>query len=196
MKRHFILHGIAMLCLISCSKDPLNFIYQKTQSEEAFRPYIIATGEQYCDKNKFTPIETTRLAYRVKFDSSAIYQSSSAGNQYDINKLFGFSDNKAPHHQYSARFGWRWSDQALHIFAYTYNAGTRAFKEIGTVSVGVENNYEILVDGDEYIFSLNDKKVSMERASTTPAAKGYRLFPYFGGDEKAPHEIVIWMKEI
>jgi len=35
----------------------------------------------------------------------------------------------------------------------------------------------------------------MSRASTTTEAEGYKLFPYFGGDESAPHTISIWMQE-
>lgn len=71
-----------------------------------------------------------------------------------------------------------------------------SFKEIGTVKIGEENNCSIKVNGDTYIFTLNDQQVVMPRASTTPLAEGYKLFPYFGGDELAPHTISIWIKEI
>ncbi|MEO5783498.1 MAG: hypothetical protein ABIQ07_09520 [Ginsengibacter sp.] len=36
---------------------------------------------------------------------------------------------------------------------------------------------------------------SLPRTSTTAKAIGYKLYPYFGGDETAPHEIDIWIKE-
>jgi len=36
----------------------------------------------------------------------------------------------------------------------------------------------------------------MSRASSTATAVGYKLYPYFGGDEAAPHDINIWIKEL
>jgi hypothetical protein len=36
----------------------------------------------------------------------------------------------------------------------------------------------------------------MTRESKTEKAEGYKLFPYFGGDETAPHNISIWIKEL
>jgi hypothetical protein len=35
----------------------------------------------------------------------------------------------------------------------------------------------------------------MPRKSTTIKAVGYKLYPYFGGDELAPHPVSIWIKE-
>jgi hypothetical protein len=42
---------------------------------------------------------------------------------------------------------------------------------------------------------VNDKTTAMPRTSKAAVAKGYKLFPYFGGDETAPHDINIWVKE-
>jgi hypothetical protein len=36
----------------------------------------------------------------------------------------------------------------------------------------------------------------MSRTAATEKAKGYRLYPYFGGDELAPHQINIWIKNL
>jgi len=71
-----------------------------------------------------------------------------------------------------------------------------SFKEIGTVQIGSENRCSIKIAGDKYLFSLNDKEITMPRASTTALAEGYKLWPYFGRDESAPHTISIWIKEI
>ena len=57
-------------------------------------------------------VEYSERKFVVKFDSTSIYNTLIPSNQYDINKLYGFSDNDSVHHLYSARFGWRWSDQA------------------------------------------------------------------------------------
>lgn len=86
----------------------------------------------------FAPVEYAELKFVVKFDSSAIYNTVDPSNQYDINKLYGFSDNDSLHQRYSARFGWRWSDNALRIFAYVYNSGVRSSKELGAILPGTE----------------------------------------------------------
>jgi hypothetical protein len=152
-------------------------------------------GQQYCDKSIFVPLKSNHLSFKVKFDSSAIYKTAAENDQSDINKLFGFSDNNATHHEFSARFGWRWSNNALHIFAYVYNNSVMSFKELGVVEIETENSCSIKVSGDKYIFILNGTETKMSRASTTTEAEGYKLFPYFGGDESAPHTISIWMQE-
>ena len=132
--------------------------------------------------------------FLARFDSTAIYQTQSIENQYDINKLYGFSDNNSDHHQYSARFGWRWSDKALRLFAYVYNGGAVISKELTTVMIGAEVNCSIRISGDNYLFTVNGITTSMPRTATTDKAKGYQLYPYFGGDESAPHQINIWIK--
>ena len=39
-------------------------------------------------------------------------------------------------------------------------------------------------------------KDSLPRTSATSKAEGYKLYPYFGGDESAPHDIFIYIKEL
>lgn len=166
------------------------------QNPGIFTKYTIATGQQYADKNIFKQISYAELKFAVKFDSSAIYTNSDPNNQYDINKLYGFSDNNALHHQFSARFGWRWSDNALRLFGYIYNNSIRDSKELGTIAIGTENNCSIKITPSHYVFTLNGVKDSLPRASATVKAEGYKLYPYFGGDETAPHDIFIYIKEL
>lgn len=186
---------LAVACLLlifcSCSKQDLS----QNLSTPGFKQFVIPKGQHYTTDNPLKSIETTSLKFVVKFDSSAIYTTANPENQYDINKLYGFSDNGAQLHLYSARFGWRWSDGALRLFAYTYNNGVRNEKEIGPVPIGAEIQCSITVAGEVYEFAVNDKMVTMPRQSTTPNAKGYQLYPYFGGDEVAPHDVRIWIKE-
>ena len=130
----------------------------------------------------------------MRFDSTAIYQTLWPENQYDINKLYGFADNGQDHHQYSARFGWAWHDAALHLYAYVYNGGKRESKHLGIIPIGAEVACTIAATPTQYIFSYGDTREIMPRSSTTPKAKGYLLYPYFGGDETAPHNINIWIK--
>ncbi len=200
MKNIHCLPGLCLILLLSCKKEisslPGNTIKNEVDSSQNFIKYTINKGQQYCDQNIFKTVNYSELKFIVKFDSSAIYTTEDAGNQYDINKLYGFSDNDEDHHQFSARFGWRWSNGALRLFGYTYNNSLRSFKELGSVMIGAKNSCSIKVGDGMYIFTLNNKSDTLERKSATPQAVGYKLYPYFGGDEMAPHDIYIWIKDL
>ena len=196
MKNLLILGTLVFLLFSSCTKkvETTGLIEHPPYNE--FVKYTISKGLQSSDKNPYTAVEYEHLKFVARFDSSAIYQTIIPTNQKDVNKLFGFSDNNATHHEYSARFGWRWSNNALRIFAYVYNKGIVSIKELGTAGIGVDVHCSIKILPAEYIFTLNDKVETMARTSITPRAKGYKLYPYFGGDEMAPHTISIWIKEV
>ncbi len=163
---------------------------------DTFTNYTIKKGKQFCEQSTISPGQYAELKFVVKFDTSAIYATVDPLNQYDINKLYGFSDNNSNHQEFSARFGWRWSDKALHIFAYVYNDGIRTSKELGKVKIGDENICSVKVFEQRYIFSLNNITDTLHRLSTSKVAVGYKLFPYFGGDEVAPHDINIKIREL
>ncbi len=162
-----------------------------------FVEYNILKGQQYCDKSMMTKVEYETLKFVVIFDSSAIYQTVDPANQADINKLYGFADNNAQHHDFSARFGWNWNiKDGLCLYAYTYNNGVRSSKLLSIVSLQEAHECAIKVTPESYIFSLDAMTFSMPRTSTTAKGSGYKLFPYFGGDEVAPHHIKIRIKEM
>ncbi|MGK0367544.1 MAG: hypothetical protein ACI9QD_000681, partial [Thermoproteota archaeon] len=43
------------------------------------------------------------------------------------------------------------------------------------------------------LFTVDSTQVSLERKCDRKKAFGYRLSPYFGGDEVAPHEVSIFI---
>jgi hypothetical protein len=56
-------------------------------------------------------------------------------NQYDINKLWGFSEGI--NNQYnSARIGWSWNNDALRLYGYVYAKGVRHYAGDHIVSIG------------------------------------------------------------
>jgi hypothetical protein len=197
-----VCYGAAVLCLLSaCQKEldpitaPESTITTPTTAP-GFTEYLIPRGEHYADKSTYQPVDLTDLRFVVRFDSSAVYQSSRTENQWDINKLYGFSDNAADHHQFSARFGWNWSGGALRLHAYVYNNGERTIRELATVAIGQDTECRIRVAGQAYLFTVNGATVALPRQSKTERARGYRLYPYFGGDEPAPHDIRIWIRPL
>ncbi|MBD0331264.1 MAG: hypothetical protein ICV66_01285 [Chitinophagaceae bacterium] len=182
-----------LLLFANCNK-PHDTVVRTDSSQ--FVLYSIKSGEHYSDKSEYKPVETKQLTFAVKFDSSAVYQTQNSENQYDINKLYGFSDNNAQHHQFSARIGWRWSDGALTLFGYVYNNGQLSSTQLATVTIGTQINCSITVEDSLYVFKVNNNCATLPRSSTTPKAEGYMLYPYFGGDEVAPHDVKIWIRNL
>lgn len=196
--KSLVMAAAAAFFLTSCHKVADALIDKGTSAPPSgqFVKYTIQKGNNFCDGNGFKQISLSEMKFVVKFDSTAIYQTQSAENQYDINKLYGFSDNNSDHHQYSARFGWRWSDNALRLFGYVYNQGSVSSKELTTVAIGAEINCSIQITPGSYIFYVNGTGYPLMRMATTAKAEGYQLYPYFGGDETAPHLINIWIKNV
>ena len=188
MKMPLILVAAALL-LAACHKSAT------LPAAPSFTCYTIRAGQQYCNQSHYQPVSVHEMKFTVRFDSTAIYQTVDPGNQDDINKLYGFADNHTDHHQYSARFGWRWSKGALRLFAYVYNEGSMSAQELGTIAIGAPVACSIKVLQGAYVFSVNGSISTMPRMASTEKGEGYQLYPYFGGDESAPHEIRVYIRE-
>lgn len=187
----------AMLLLHSCTKTENAISNSPTpaaSNTDGFVKYTIKAGTHYATQNKYQAADLTELNFTVRFDSTAVYKTFNAKNQYDINKLYGFADNNGQHRQYSARVGWRWSDGALRLFAYVYNKGKVVSQELRVIEIGAEVKCRIQVATNHYLFSCNETTVQLPRESATATGKGYLLYPYFGGDEAAPHDVHIWIR--
>ena len=199
-----LLSFAAMLLLNTGCKKESNIVEKTTSSvakgssrtPPGFTKYTIKKGLHFADVNPYKTVDVNEMKFAVTFDSSAVYKSADPANQFDINKLYGFADNGANHHQFSARFGWRWSDNALRLFAYVYNDGVVASEEIGTITIGAELICSIKITATGYLFSVNENKKLVARTSTTATGIGYQLYPYFGGDEAAPHDVNILVKNL
>lgn len=199
MKTNILYCTIVLLFFTGCNKSIDHLLEKKFLSvnkADDFILYTIKQGQHYATDKAYKIVDLTELKFLVRFDSSAIYQTGTEVNQYDINKLYGFSDNNADHHQYSARIGWAWNNNALRLYAYTYSEGKISKSELGAIAIGAETKCSIKVAGNYYDFEMNGRHLSMPRGSSTSSAKGYMLYPYFGGDETAPHDVSIWIRNL
>ena len=194
--------AVCVCVLSACQKNAATIFEQEpvtktvTTSTTDFTKYTISKGEHYTANNAYQPIESDELKFIVLFDSTCIYQSNTEENQFDINKLYGFSDNNAMHHSFSARFGWSWTHNALRLYGYVYNEGVVTSKELSVIPIGKEVSCTIKVNNNVYQFYINGELAGeLDRKATTPKAHGYLLYPYFGGDEVAPHNVNIWIKK-
>lgn len=185
--------AMGILLLVSCSKLE-EVIPEPGTKQSSSQAYTIQQG-QHSSKGGFETMNDSVIQFNAVFDSSAIYQTLDTENQWDINKLYGIADCGSHHHQNSARFGWRWLDGKLEIFAYTYADGQRNHQFITSVALHKEYTYTLKLQANQYLFQIGDETVTMERfCSNSPS--GYKLFPYFGGDETAPHDITILIEDL
>jgi hypothetical protein len=184
------------LLFISCNKNKKHSIIKnQNNSKDVFIDYLIKSGNNFCENDSIVILDyIDSLNFMVIFDSSCIYTNVDPTNQFDINKLMGFSDCGTHHQVNSARFGWNWLEGSIHIYAYCYNNEIRDFKLLDTVSLNTPYLLKMYLRDNQYCFSLKNKEYTMSRHCSDNKIFGYQLFPYFGGDETAPHNILIKIK--
>ena len=146
------------------------------QGEHSFRP-----------KRILQPSYRT-LSWNTMFRDNCWYDADKmpAGDRKDINKLYGITS--ASIHKNSARIGWRAEkDSIISIFAYWYIDGNREFLKLGETNTSEFNHYLIKVHDNKYVFGFNDTYHTVTGVNKTFWLNSYRSYPYFGGNQPAPH---------
>jgi hypothetical protein len=189
-----IVSSLLLIGLVACEEILIKPVLPKEDSSQGVH-YFIKKGSHDSNQPLSLKENISILKFQAKFDSSAIYTSLTTNNQADINKLYGLSDCNSLHQVNSARFGWRWYNSRLEILAYTYTNKVRDFKLLGVASVNAYHDYKIEFTSTSYVFSFNGKTVTLPR-NCSGNVNGYKLYPYFGGDEVAPHDASIWIKDL
>ncbi|MFD2244969.1 hypothetical protein [Pontibacter ruber] len=187
--------ALSVLCfaMLSCEVDSVTHV--DANPEPSSVTYTIPKGAHSATNNPFKLVSASKIRFQAVFDSSAVYTTTDPVNQGDINKLYGLSDCSSDHQTNSARFGWRWYNNRLEVHAYTYYNKSRKSELVSTIEIGKPYTFELRLEDNKFVFELNGKTVSLPRACTGKG-EGYQLYPYFGGDEVAPHEIKIEIKEL
>jgi hypothetical protein len=196
MKTGFYKCVLIFCSLTACSKEDLMKTFSKASKPGEERTFLIKKGNHAAEGNHFETLSRNFLNCQVQFDSSVIYESVYAPNQGDVNKLFGFSDCDTHHQENSARFGWAWNGKSLVLYAYAYVNSERLIKTLGTVPLYQPVDCSLKAEGNQYYFRVNDHLDSLPRHCDAYNGSRYRLYPYFGGDEVAPHDITIKIKEL
>jgi hypothetical protein len=169
------------------------------------KSYDILKGEHSSKGLNFGLTFKHKIKFRACFTKSCLYDLKN-NNNYDINKLFGFSTTWS-HHRQSARVGWRCIDgNKIQLLTYSYNDSKRAIEEadmFAEVNIGDWFICEIidLESSYQYRFSLENDPQNRITVSNNPKQKDwflfhYLLFPYFGGNEPAPHNMKIYLEKI
>jgi hypothetical protein len=169
------------------------------ESQEELVPYDLYRVKQgnHYSTHLLHELRFNHLTFDIIFDPSCVY-TINASDQADINKLFGFSDCNDQHHENSARFGWRWYKDSLQVMAYVYNHAKVSSKFLAAVPLATPHRYTLSMDSEHYYFTIDGlvNKVSMKRTKNCDNGIYYLLYPYFGGNNTAPHDVDIYMKRI
>ena len=190
-----------LLFLIGCAKkfdksdSGIGLVKETEAKPGEYSTFTIQKGAHYCDQNPVRSIVISDMKFMVKFDSSAIYQTELPENQYAVNKLWGFSEGTDNHYN-SARIGWSWSDNALRLYGYAYVSGQLHYREITAITIGTEISCSIKLAAEIYLFTVNGVSINLPRGPSSSQASGYQQYPYFGGNEVAPHLITILIKSL
>ena len=182
MSRRFATYCL-ILFLLSCNKIT-----------DDYKVFTIKEGKHRSTR-ALNYSKDTMFGWNIEFDSSAIYKCVDSLNQYDINKLIGWSDCGTDHLENSIRFGWRWLNDSLEILWFRHLNGNFEFEKITSVETNEVIYLDLELKDDKYILGVNGVVVEVDRPCTQDF-KRYYLYPYFGGDERAPHNIKIKLKGV
>ena len=179
---------------IVCNKPIEDIVEEEPEPTINAVTYIIEAGQHFCTPNPYVTTTDSQLNFIAQFDSSCIYTTTDPPNQDDINKLFGFSDCNTQHLENSARIGWRWSKDSLRIFGFVHNNGNMIYKEITTAAIKENITCTITCEEGNYRFIAKGKSITLPRNCSGNYSR-YKLYPYFGGNEPAPHNVTIKLTE-
>lgn len=170
--------------------------------------FIIEHGKHYSKvlglKNKISKffkhfILGNEIEFSFIIKNNPKYEFGKNEDNIATNKLFGFSDNWH-HHKDSFRLGWRATgvkySNYLELRYYQYIDGKRYSGNIDNhFLINVKHDVKIKIEKYNYIVTIgNQFKVNefkFARKSWVPSwFLRYRLYPYFGGNQTAPKEMV------
>lgn len=140
----------------------------------------------------------TNLGYKIKFTESCRYNIGTE-DQLDINKLYGIG-YFPNHHINSVRFGWRYvaDYDAIQIMAYWYVNKERKWDHICFITLEKEYTYLLTISDVHKLEVYDESSIvgNYEIKDVKQKNCGYLLGAYFGGNQKAPHDIKIEMEKL
>lgn len=168
------------------------FLVSCEEKESLSQIFVIQKGKHFASPRLFQTLQSNTLNFKAIFNETAIYEFQEESFQDSKNKLLGFSDCNSMHHENSARFAWQWYKGRLEIYAYCYVKGERKERFVGSVNLNEPNQYHLAITDSNYIFRLNNEEpIHIERTKECDKGAYYMLWPYFGGQLSAPHDVSI-----
>lgn len=156
--------------------------------------YTIKQGGHY-STHTFKPYLGLKKEFliTVQFTDSCRYNLGDI-DQLDINKLWGVSFGL--HEKNSIRIGWAYNTftDKIDLYYYIYENGIRKYQKFSECFINEIVTLKLYLNNDNFYLEKNNTWDAVEVPYVYPSLKlGYYLFPYFGGNEVAPHDIIIYL---
>lgn len=201
MEGIFILAAIVVVIVLMIIKN------HEKETEDGFEVFVIKRGRHNSIKaSSFWPFNfkfgmaPKTLKFAVVFGDGCDYEDNNSG---DINKLYGISYGFDNHYR-SVRIGWLYNSnlKVIELYTYAYVKGNRVIRHLMNVQL-----YESI-----YITLWKVKNEMVVRISVSDTEKTerkidfvsgidhesirFRQYPYYGGNNPAPNDIKIMIKEM
>ena len=175
----------------------LLFSCQKETDDLGFRVYTIPEGD-HSSGSRFNHPTNSKISFDFILDESAIYTSEIPENQHDVNKIYGFSDFGVRHQKYSIRLGWRYIDGNIELCWLRHEEGKHSSATIRTIEPNETYRATINITTFYYQIVIDNDTTFVRRRpeGNWGLVRRYYLYPYFGGNEYAPHDITIKIKDL
>ena len=142
------------------------------------------------------PFLKCSVKFQFYFNETGRYISRKPENQEAINKLIGFADGTLRHHKNSFRVGWNYDphNDRFRVYAYVYKDGERVEKLLGYTEPYKDNTVIVKCLYAHYQVTFNNTMYIIPRSKNIKCKYKHMLWPYFGGEETAPHAIPVFLK--
>ena len=168
---------LLMLCLatqlVCCRKE-----------ENGYKIYEIKKWHHYCEWPRWD-FTWFQEKFDFIFDEACVYDGTIPWR----NKVWGIGWEV---HEESARIWRRSNDWKILLAYYVYWDSKRTIETVDTVSVNDANHAEVhyVKDSVEIDVNWHHKKFHSKKAIP------FRCYPYFGGDDTAPHDMKILINHL
>jgi len=164
--------------------------------------YPIKKGNHYASISIFDRLfnigwKVKQISVSFKLSKECWWAPARNSDDYDLNKLVGISYGINDHSN-SVRFAWAPDfdhNGVINIYGYVYDqlSSGHVSKPIVAVNVEEVNSGTIKVSGNQYILTVGTTTISMDNTHGDPNLC-FRLYPYFGGNNTAPCDMVIGLE--
>ncbi len=153
------------------------------------KPYKLLQGKHYSRHGFKLFFSAKPLLFQALFSTNCLYQDPQ--NPGQINKLWGRSFGL--HTKNPARIGWRGCNGTLELFAYLHQNGKIFYEKMGECELREWITFRIEKRKSTIEIEIKGKETRVYSFDDLPQW-GYQLYPYFGGQLPAPHQMEIIVK--
>lgn len=157
------------------------------------KKYTIKKGNHYSGFRFVPHFGITMESYIVYFTESCLYEGNATD---DTNKLAGWTYGWNPHYN-SIRTGWKPVLGKILLSLYIYCKGERIIGDLCSVDINIPYHIILFKDHVQVLDVGTGSVINNVRFNFGfKPTWGYKLHPYFGGDNPAPHDVTIYLSRI